>query len=49
MNKFEQIAKLAEAAQLIQEVQPHTTPLVAADLENIISTIADIADEIEGV
>lgn len=49
MNTPVQIMKLFEATQTLREVQKHATPIVAEEIENIISTIADLADEIEGI
>ena len=48
MDKYEQIAKLAEAAALIQEVI-RANPEFADVLEDMPDRLADISDEIEGV
>jgi len=46
MNKYEQIAKLAEAAELIQEVIRANSDF-ADVLEDMPDRLADIADDIE--
>jgi len=48
MDKYEQIAKLAQAAALIQEVINSGDCQCYFELEEITVTIADLADEIEG-
>lgn len=47
MDKFEQIAKLAEAYSLITEVV-NANDEHAEHLQDIANTLADISDEIEG-
>ena len=47
MDKFEQIAKLAIAAGLIQEVMRGCSPDIAECLEDMPDRLADISDEIE--
>ena len=51
MDKYEQITKLAEAHRLIQEVINGREEYddVSAELQDVANTVADIADEIEGV
>ena len=49
MDKYEQIAKLAEAALLIQQVLAVVDPDYADDLQDMAEHLANIADEIEGV
>jgi len=49
MDKYEQITKLAEAAALIQEVINSGDCPLTFELEEVNVTIADLADEIEGV
>ena len=49
MDKFEQIAYLAEAALLIQQVLQECDPDYADDLQDMADRLANIADEIEGV
>lgn len=49
MDKYQQIAKLAEAAALIQEVMGVCDAEFADDLEDMPDRLADIADAIEGV
>jgi hypothetical protein len=49
MDKYEQITKLAQAAMLIQEVLNVCDPDVADDLQDTANSIANIADQIEGV
>jgi len=46
MDKYEQITKLAQAAELIQEVI-RANPKFAGDLQDINDNIANIADDIE--
>ena len=46
MDKYQQIMKLAEAAELIQEVT-RANPDFAGDLQDIADNIANIADDIE--
>ena len=46
MDKYEQITKLAQAAELIQEVI-RANPGFAGDLQDINDNIANIADDIE--
>lgn len=48
MDKYQQIVKLAEASQLIQEVLQHCDPDYAEDLEDARMMLADVADQIEG-
>jgi hypothetical protein len=47
MDKYEQIAKLAQAAALIQEVLQVVDPDFADDLQDMANQIAGIADAIE--
>lgn len=47
MDKYEQIAKLAKAALLIQEVLPNVDPDVADDLQDTFNALANISDQIE--
>jgi len=47
MDKYEQIKKLFEAAELIQEVIKHAEPDFADELNAIYNDVADIADQIE--
>lgn len=47
MDKYQQIIKLAEAAELIQQVI-RANPDFADVLEDMPDRLADIADEIEG-
>jgi hypothetical protein len=47
MDKYEQIAKLAEAAALIQEVLHVCIPDVADDLQDMADHLANIGDQIE--
>lgn len=47
MDKFEQIAYLAEAALLIQQVLQECNPDFADDLQDMANSLANIADEIE--
>ncbi len=49
MDKFEQIAKLAEAANLIMQVQMAADEEFADDLQDITFALAGIADQIEGL
>lgn len=49
MDKFEQIAYLAEAALLIQQVMQACDPQTAECLEDMPDRLADIADQIEGL
>ena len=51
MDRYEQITKLAEAHRLIQEVINGREEYddVSAELQDVANTVADIADEIEGV
>jgi hypothetical protein len=49
MDKYEQITKLVEAAALIQEVINSGDCPLTFELEEVNVTIADLADEIEGV
>ena len=51
MSKFNQIGKLATAAQIVQEVSFNyqVTDTQAAKLQKIVEQLAEIADEIEGV
>jgi hypothetical protein len=49
MGKYEQIAKLAQAALLIQEVINSDKCAYDDDLQVINDSIADIADQIEGI
>lgn len=46
MDKYAQIVKLAEAAELIQSVI-RSNPKFAGDLQDIADNIANIADDIE--
>ena len=46
MDKYQQIIKLAHAAQLIQEVI-RANPAFAGDLQDINDNLANIADDIE--
>ena len=46
MDKYQQIMKLAEAAELIQEVI-RANPEYAGDLQDLNDSIANIADDIE--
>lgn len=46
MDKYQQIMKLAQAAELIQEVN-RANPEFAGDLQDIADNIANIADDIE--
>lgn len=46
MDKYQQIMKLAEAAQLIEEVT-NANPDFADDLTDVRDNIANIADDIE--
>ena len=48
MNKWEQIIKLSQAAQLIQEVELHADRKFRDDLIEAADMLADVADEIEG-
>lgn len=50
MDKYQQIMKLAEAAQLVDEVRLNfrVTDDQAEKLQEIVDDIANIADEIEG-
>ena len=47
MDKYEQIVKLAQAAELIQEVMRKCTSDIAECLEDMPDRLADIADQIE--
>lgn len=47
MDKFEQIAKLAQAAMLIQEVLNVVDGDYADDLQDTFNTLANISDSIE--
>jgi len=47
MDKFEQIGKLAEAAELINEVIRTVGKDFAVPLQSIADDIADMADQIE--
>ena len=47
MDKFEQIAYLAEAALLIQQVLQECSPDFADDLQDMTNSLANIADQIE--
>ena len=49
MDKYQQIAYLAEAALLIQQVLAVVDPDYADDLQDMAEHLANIADEIEGV
>ena len=49
MDKYQQIAYLAEAALLIQQVLAVVDPDYADDLQDMADQIANIADRIEGV
>jgi hypothetical protein len=49
MNKYQQIEKLAQASMLIQEVINSGECPLTFELEEINVTLADLADEIEGV
>lgn len=51
MDKFEQIVKLEQAYSLITEVINGRAEYddVSAELQDVANTVADIADEIEGV
>ena len=49
MDKYEQIAYLAEAALLIQQVLTVVDPEYADDLQDMANQLAGIADQIEGV
>ena len=51
VDKFEQITKLAEAYSLITEVINGREEYddIAAELQDVANTVADISDEIEGV
>lgn len=48
MNKYEQLIKLAEAAVLIERVKRSLSEDWQQPLQNIIDSIDDIADQIEG-
>ena len=48
MNKWEQIVKLSQAAQLIQEVELHVDRKFRDDLIEAADMLADVADQIEG-
>lgn len=48
MNKWEQIIKLSQAAQLIQEVELHVDRKFLDDLIEAADMLADVADQIEG-
>lgn len=47
MDKYEQIAYLAEAALLIQQVSQECGPDFADDLQDMANSLANIADRIE--
>ena len=47
MDKYQKIIKLAEAAELINQVIRESTEEVAQPLQNITDSIADLADQIE--
>jgi hypothetical protein len=47
MNKWEQITKLADAAELIRLVHQENYEVQAA-LMDVMTRLADIADQIEG-
>jgi hypothetical protein len=47
MDKYQQITKLAEAAELINEVIRASGKNFAVPLQSIADDIADIADQIE--
>ena len=49
MDKYQQIAYLAEAALLIQQVLAVVDPDYADDLQDMAEHLANIADQIEGV
>jgi hypothetical protein len=49
MDKYAQIAYLAEAALLIQQVLTVVDPEYADDLQDMANQLAGIADQIEGV
>ena len=51
MDKFEQIIKLEQAYSLITEVINGRSEYddIAAELQDVANTVADISDEIEGV
>ena len=49
MDKFEQIAKLAEAYSLITEVLNACKSEFADNLQDIAVSLADISDQIEGI
>jgi uncharacterized LabA/DUF88 family protein len=51
MDKFEQITKLAQAYSLITEVINGREEYddIAAELQDVANTVADISDEIEGI
>jgi hypothetical protein len=51
MDKYEQIVKLEQAYSLITEVISGRTDYdaVSAELQDVANTVADIADEIEGI
>lgn len=48
MDKYEQITKLAQAADLIHEVIQHVDPEFVDELNIMYDDIADLADQIEG-
>ena len=47
MDKYKQIAYLAEAALLIQQILPECHPDYVDDLQDMAEHLANIADEIE--
>ena len=47
MDKYEQIGKLAEAAELIQEVIRTVGKDFAVPLQSVCDDIADLADQLE--
>lgn len=51
MNKFEQIVKLEQAYSLLTEVINGRSDYddISGELQDVANTVADIADEIEGV
>ncbi len=52
MDKFEQIIKLEQAYSLITEVingRDDEYDDISAELQDVANTVADIADEIEGI
>jgi hypothetical protein len=47
MDKYEQIAKMAEAAELLQQVARASNKEVTVSLQGIVEDIEIIADQIE--